>query len=602
MSKTMHHVFMSLNHRFWIWACIIALLLCYGVCHNLYLLGWPSKDVLIGILDSDVYIRMTKVREFIQDHNIYNHAVIATNTPYGGVDTPWTRPLDFILMLLYQFSPSDMHIEKRLLLVGNWYPLIIMGLIIFSASKAAETGLKSTMRFAVFVLALAGYAIITPTYEYFIPGNTDHHSLQALMWCFTVWCLLAKPTKRSAIGLGMSMGIWTWISPESAVYVFAIFVITGFIAVKKPAYTFFPLIASLSLTLITIIALFIEIPYDQILVAQHYDTLSIVYVTLFSFCSVGFFVLHYWIAQVSCPKYRFKISIGAAFVLALSFLILFPKFIKGPMADVEPYIITNFLTRIWEATPMLSTGPAIYLPNIYLPILALLLSIRFFNKATILLPLMLIALDINLLQLRGYYYLELLSMIVIAKFLPTYIYGIRRKYNLNRFAFNPLGILLGLHLAIAGIVYMLPTSSLMADNRVNTCTSLAFQTIQNGSLVNLMGNKPLNMESNILGNSGIPFFTPYHYVAGFYHREGLGMEVKDKIIESPSLEDIRPLLKDRQINFLFICPSPVKEAWVNQYFNDTTPPQLDWVTINSKLEFPSNHDQTTKPLILMVTP
>ncbi len=596
------HVISSLKRRVWIWVGIITVMLTYGISHHLYLMEWPSKDVLISTLDSDVYLRLTKVRELMTDGNLYNHAVTATNAPYGGINTPWTHPLDFILIGLAQFTPSDMPIEKRLLLVSNWYPILIMGLIIFSALKAAETGLKSTIKFAVLAASVAGYALMTPTYEYFISGNADHHSLQALLWAISLWFILEKPTPRRAAYLGLAMGLWTWISPESLFYVFTILAVIGFISIQKPAYSFFPMVACLFLTLVTIVGLLVEIPSSEILSAQYYDTLSIVYVTLFSFCSAGFFILHRWVSKIACPKYRFKISIGTVVALGLSFLVIFPKFIKGPIADVEPYILTNFLTRIWEATPILSTGASIYLPNIYLPFLALLLSIRFFSKAPMLLPLMLIALDINLLQLRGFYYLEILSMIVIAKCLPTYIYAVRRKYKIKPLLFNPLGIIILFHLAVAGTLQLLPTSKLFADAEIGHCNSLAFQTIQNGALVKVLGDSHLILEGNILGNSGISFFTPYHYVAGFYHREGKGMEIKDKIMESPTLDSIRPLLKERNIKVLFICPSPIKEAWVNRYFDGTTPQQLDWVTINPTLEFPPEHRQTTKPLILMVSP
>lgn len=596
------HLAKSIGCRFWIWAGIIALLLTYGICHHLYLMGWPSKDVLISTLDSDVYIRLTKVRELMADGNLYNHSVVATNAPYGGIDTPWTRPLDFILIALAQFTPSDMPIEKRLLLVSNWYPLIIMGLIIWGSLKAAETGLKSTIKFAVLAVCVAGYALITPTYEYFIAGNADHHSLQALLWCISLWLILEKPTMRRAACLGLTMGLWTWISPESLFYVFTIIAVIGFMAIQKPSYSFFPLVASLALTFVTIFGLMFEMPSSQILSTHSYDTLSIVYVTLFSFCAAGFFILHRWISKIPDKNYRFKITAGTVVALCLSFLVVFPKFVKGPMADVEPYVLTGFLTRIWEATPILSTGASIYLPNIYLPIVALLLSIRFFNKAPVLLPLMLIAIDINLLQLRGFYYLEILSMIVIAKYLPTYIYAIRRKYHIQHLLLNPLGVMIALHLVIAGTLQLIPASKVFAPIEVQNCNSLAFQTVQNGALVKVLGNAPLNMESNIMGNSGIAFFTPYHYVAGFYHREGIGLEVKDKMMESPTLDSVRTLLKERQIKALFICPSPIKDAWVNQYFNGNPLPKLDWVTINTDLEFPPEHIQTTKPLILMVNP
>lgn len=589
----------ALGIRFWLWFSVISFLFIYGLINHLNLAAWPSLDVFLRTVDSDVYIRMTKVRELIQGGSLHDHIVAATNAPYGGISTPWTRPLDFILVALYQFSPADLSIEKRLLLVANWYPLLIVALILFTITKAAETGFKSVQKFVLVILCFIP-DILFNVHNYFMVGNVDHHSLQALLWCVTIWALLSPSSRPSTlIILGTTLGLWFWISPEALPFIFMAYAVLGIKAILKPEQSYVPTLTSIVIALVTFLALFIEYPTDKILSSLVYDANSIIYVILFSFSAIGFLALHYVIAHQPTLKIRIIASAIVATILSVIYISLFPKFLSGPMADVDPYIITNFLPRISEASPIWKLDAADILASQYLAIPAILLSLRFIKHYPALFAILIVPFVMNAFQTRWSAYLEIASIITIAKLLPTYARLLGRNYN--KIALHPYALMVYLSALAYGISAILPPAKSQSYGYIYACQFEAFQTVQSGRLVVALGDQPLTIESNALGNSGIPFFTPYHYVAGYYHREGVGLKIKNAILDTKDLESVRPLLKERHVQALLICPTSYP-SWANDYFSDTIP-QHDWVQVNDKLKFRDNPSKDIPhPVLLNIEP
>lgn len=590
----------SLGSRFWVWSAVLVFLLLYGMINHNNVSGWPSTDVWLRTIDSDVYLRLTKVRELIQGGSLYNHEVIATNAPYGGITTPWTRPLDFILLTLYQMTPSDLSIEKRLLITANWYPLLIVIFMVYFLTKAAETGGRSLQKFSLVVLCLLTDLIFN-AHNYFMAGNADHHSLQALLWCISIWLLLGRPSILSATFLSFTMGLWFWISPESLPFIFTVYGILGIKTVLTPTRARYATLASVVLTFVTLLALFVEYPTDEVLSSRAYDSISMVYVILFSFCAVGFMVLQYGIARQPNITTRFIATGISAIILSTIYIGLFPKFLKGPMADVDPYILSSFLPRVSEAVPLFKLDSDIILSSLYLTIPALLLSLRFIKKSPILFVLLIVPFGMNIFQNRWYYYLEISSIVAIAKFLPVYSRALAWKHLNIRLLLHPYLFMGLLCLVVSGISLSLPPSKALPYAYIDKCQFESFQLIQSGALVKALGQKtPFIIESNALGNSGISFFTPYSYIAGYYHREGKGLQIKDAIFDAPTLASARPILKERNVRALFFCPTGYK-SWMNDYFNNTSP-QLDWIKINKQMQFRKNSGIDTHPILLNIEP
>ncbi len=82
-----------------IWMTFLFFIFAFGWINYTPLLTWPNPSLNLIQIDPDVWMRLTKIRTLLQDGNLYNRAVTVTNAPYGGVETPWTHPVDFILRL-----------------------------------------------------------------------------------------------------------------------------------------------------------------------------------------------------------------------------------------------------------------------------------------------------------------------------------------------------------------------------------------------------------------------------------------------------------------------------------------------------------------------
>jgi len=600
-------IFASLGARFWIWFGILATLSFYGFINHVYMMGWPSHDVTLTTVDSDVYLRLTKIREFIQDGNLFNHNIFATNAPYGGVETPWTRPVDFIVSFIYQFTSSDLSINKRLLLSAVWYPIIIGGLLIYVMGKAAETGFESVHKLVIVILCLIGYLLNSNEDSYFMVGNVDHHSLQTLLWVTSIWLLLSSPSTYRSIGLGLALGTWVWISPEALPFIFAINLIQGIESIFKPAQARYAIISSLSITATSLIGLFIETPVDKIFVSPSYDTISIVHVILFTFCTAGFFALSFIVKHFEEIQKRLICAIGTATILAASYFVLFPKFIKGPMANASPYVFDHFLPRISEATPLLNNSANVIVTSLFLPLFAVAISLIVYKKHPKLLTLLILSLIMTLFQLKWYYYLESISIITIAKLLPSLTQWSKsfiriKKQTFKNIIIHPFTIIIAICIVTALVIRIIPTHGNKEADNSSRCQLAGFYLIESGQLQKTLGDKKITYESNILGNSGLSFFTPYHYVAGYYHREAsYGMPDQNTIIESSSLDIVRPLLKERGVNVMMICPMGGK-SWINQYFSKKPAPSRDWVQIKNDFTYPQKMIAPVKPILLLMEP
>lgn len=600
-------LFASLGARFWTWFGVLGMLLGYTLINYDYMLAWPSHDVLISKIDPDIYLRLAKIRDFILSGDLYNRTVMAANAPYGGVETPWTHPVDFIVTVINQFMPSDFALEKRLLLSAVWYPFFISTLLIYFMVKAAETGFRSVHKFSLVLIGLIGYGYLSQEISYFTAGNVDHHSLQTLLWAISLWLLMAPATSLRSTAMGVVLGTWIWISPEALPFIFAFYCIWSIENIFKPYRAKFATITSLSVVVMTIVGLLLETPSDKIFTSPAYDTLSIVYVVFFVFCAIGFVVQLYTVRHVTDFKKRLWLSLGAAGLLSTAYLCIYPKFIKGPMADVDPYILSKFLPNIREATHLFVNTPHFIISTLFLPLLALALILIQWRKHPKISILFLLSFAMTIFQIKWSYYLETISIILIAKLLPGYIGHLRKSsHPALRIAINPYVPIIVLCVMTFGLLQTVSQSNATPEALSSRCQATGFYLIQSGQLQKVLGDKlgdkPLIYESNIIANSGIPFFTPYHYVGSNYHREGkFGMQDKYAIFESASLDTIRPILKKRGVNAIMICPMG-GNAWPNQYFADTPAPLHSWVKSYKDFDYPATVTSPVKPILLMIKP
>ena len=71
-----------------IWAVIFALLFYLGYQQQIQVMVWPHLSAPLVPDDSDVWLRLNQVRQWIAGGSFFDHSIPRTNAPFGGIAIP----------------------------------------------------------------------------------------------------------------------------------------------------------------------------------------------------------------------------------------------------------------------------------------------------------------------------------------------------------------------------------------------------------------------------------------------------------------------------------------------------------------------------------
>ncbi len=594
----------SKNWRRGIWAAFIFVVSVPLLLRLGDLAAWPALTGPLHPYNPDVWLRLSLVRDWLAGSDFFSHAVPQTNAPVGGIESHWTRPLDFLLAGHYQLMPSKNVPELRLLLAAAWYPFVL-GL--------AAAALMATAARRVFnhnhVLACVLLLFLCSPYmaDYFKPGDADHHGLMSVLWC-GVLALLVRDRLRwaEAAALGILLGCIIWISPEGLIIYAATLVVVGIGALRAAAaarHRFItPAAATIAAAVTVTVALFFEVPTAHILTHVTYDALSIVQVTiLWISAALTLLTMFLW-REVSTVKLRLAVAAAIGLCGAALIYFFYPKFFQGPMADADPYIFTDFLPAVSEAKPLMSGSFSHYAPTLLQPVLAAILLASVFwrsrgarrARALIILGGMLaVMMLLTMAQTRWAYYLAPVSIILCAGLLPTVSIAARR------FAFAPRRwqpyLWIGVIVAYIGGTLAAGMKIQQAGNKPGTgCMSEVRYVIQTQQLQKLLGKQSDVFYTYEDVGGDMIFFTPYRIVASNYHREASGLRDLRDMRQAPDIDTFHALLKKRKVDTLLVCP-----VYHPLFFKPDAELPV-WLQPVKGLKF--YKPDGNKPLLLRVTP
>lgn len=554
----------SKNWRRGIWAAFVFIVSVPLVARLIDLSAWPALSAPLQPYNPDVWLRLSLVRDWLAGNDFFSRAVPQTNAPVGGVESHWTRPLDFILAGIYQLMPAKDMPELRLLLAAALYPFML---------SLAAAGLMAGAARKLFshnhVLACTMLLFLCSPYmaDYFKPGDADHHGLMSVLWC-GVLVLLVRDALRplQAAIAGVLLGFIIWISPEGLIIYAATLGVLGLESLRadrEDRQRFMaPAIAAIGAALTVTGGLFIEVPVKNILAHVKYDSLSIVQVTVLWIAALVTSVTMVLWHRIKPAKIRLSIATAGGMCGAALLYALYPKFFLGPMADADPYVFSDFLPIVSEARPLMASAFSHYAPTLLQPILAAVLMAavllrprraRRKRPVVILGGLMVAMLLLTMVQTRWAYYLAPVSIIICAGLLPTVSIGARR------FAFAPrrwqpyLWIAVLAAYIVGSVVATMKTQA--AGNAPGTgCMSEIRYAIQTQQLQKLLGEKSdIFYTYEDVGGEMI-FFTPYRIIASNYHREADGLRDLKNMRDAADIDSFRELLKKRKVDTLLVCP------------------------------------------------
>lgn len=324
---------------------------------------WPET---LG--DPDAILRLVVVDQLIRTGDWGDHTIHRTNPPTGTV-TPWTRPMDAVVLLGY--APMRLVLDEKQALIGSAMimpPLLfVVGIVLIWRWMVGQGMPLYAQSFVLLAL------VLNPWFTVFEPGSVDHHGLLLLCTWFQFFLTYSvlQGKGRHALPLGIVTGLGIWVSPEFFIPTFVSFASLGVFWLMRPkGYSESLMTVLITTTLVLCVAVGIEQP---VFLAPLYDTVSVVYVVLLGLITAGFWALR--ATQSHTLWDRLCFAAGILMVIVGVMLRLYPEFYKLTMGGLDPYIINSFLPHVSEQQPLVDSFKDIFPPQ---PWLGIVMSNLFF--------------------------------------------------------------------------------------------------------------------------------------------------------------------------------------------------------------------------------
>jgi hypothetical protein len=575
---------------------VVWLLLLTALPHLAYvLMHWyhfpMHNGKFIAPTDPDSWLRLTLVREWLISGDWYDHMVTHSNAPWGGISSPWTRPLDMVIAGLVQLQPESVELNLRLLRASLLLPWIWMTLLVVGVYRILHLRATppSTYLMASFLIAC------TPTlWNYFALGNADHHAPLAVLFIWALGGILRPaPTRHALILTGLLLALQLWISVEALILIAAIYGWYGLQWLRGNREAARPLATLASSVAVgTTIAFLLERPPSAWL-SPLYDTISIVHAAALLLAALVAWGLH----ATWRPRLRQRLAQAAGYsIAALAVLYAcYPNFFGGPMVGVDPYIFSHFLPNISEAQPFYHMPLNNLAATIILPLAAIILCLApwlrperaFYDRehASILLFFTVVTLILYYTQQRWSYYALPVAIVVLAPILGALFTpehpSIRGRWPasflLTLTAKQQAMWRLPVLIALAGVPIFILLShavpaftSAAADSIRNhqstaekaallkqrtTCYTTARQLLAQGVFATIDGKQSASIFAPTDLGAEIMFWTYHRIVASNYHREGAGIRYLWEAVDIKEEAALRSYLAIRDIDAVLLCPA-----------------------------------------------
>jgi hypothetical protein len=177
--------------------CAIGLIIAigFGWSYMDMILSWPSPDIAINQQDNTTWLHLATVRDALS-----GHAPSSTFMPLS----------DLLLSTLAGGLPTTIMVEKRLMLVTAWLPILLGLASLLCLGAAAQTRKKHPEKFGLVILCSF---FSFPALYHFLPGNAAQQSLQSFLWCLLLYIYQKPRTGITLTAMAGVVGLWLWTGP-----------------------------------------------------------------------------------------------------------------------------------------------------------------------------------------------------------------------------------------------------------------------------------------------------------------------------------------------------------------------------------------------------
>lgn len=508
------------------------------------------------ILDTDDAMRLTMVHDLLAGQGWFDLMQHRLNTPYGAL-MHWSRLIDlpeaallFVLRPLFGGAADTV--------AAYAWPLLLIGPLLWLTAKTALR--LDGRRSLVPALLLPAFSLVTMAE--FAPGRFDHHGVQILLALTMLFCAIAALERpRFALGAGIAAGAALTIGIEALPIVGATIMAFGlaWVASGRPvALRDF----GLSFALTTILGLAQGVASERWLTPGS-DAISATYGLAALLCGVMFLILS--VLPLRTAPLRLIAGLGAGAVALATVVLSYPALLAGPYGQMDSWLLANWLDRIAEAEPWLTSlaGEPVYAVSVAVPAVTGLLVIVWNivrskeDRGPWLIYglILVIAFAVMLLQIRAARFAVPLATPACA-----ILVGAAWQRMVGTKGIAPILAMLGSAVVSAGIaVAVLGTVALAAFPDYEAATADPYRAQRNACLMpdafaDLAGLPPERVMTPIDLGSHMLLFTPHAVVAAPYHRNQQGVLDAFRFFNGPIGEG-KAILKARAISLVVICPA-----------------------------------------------
>ena len=303
-----------------------------------------------GFFDGDSFLRVMRIIHLLDTGAWFDSVFHRANAPFG-FETHWTRPFDLLMIALAAPLMPFLGVAKAVHAAGVGVSPLLHGAMAVTLMWAVTPllGRIGAVLAAVITVAQLGIMKLTAF------GVADHHAAFLLLSVLTLgFTVRALGGGGGAFAAGMAAALGLWVGPETLLFlalclgVLGLAWVAGDEAGARRNVRF-----ALGLSVGTAAALLIERGMAGLAVVE-YDRISVVHLTL-SVLLLGVWLAVSWIERTgrwpAGVVARLTLGVGAAAVVAVAMLVLYPKFLHGPEADIDAALFP-VLDTIHEYWPL----------------------------------------------------------------------------------------------------------------------------------------------------------------------------------------------------------------------------------------------------------
>ena len=524
------------------------------------------------LVDTDCYMRLVRVEQLAASGDWFDSSFARSNAPYGEV-SHWTRPLDVLLLGGALVGSLWLPFQEAL----YWWavafsPLLQLAslIVLFWAAQPLLTG-DGRFRLGLLFWGQSGI------WSYFALARPDHHGLLLFLFLiFLGWAvrMILRPGRSgAACGAGAAVALAMWVSVETLAVVAVAWLTLGLLCLRRPQHTWLyskqGAIFSLTLLGAAALALFIERGWDAFLVVD-FDKLSLAQLVIFAWGSALGLVLG---CYPSKGRWR-NLVVTGFFTLAglLAAWFWCPDLLRGPFATIDKRIIPLWLSQVQEVQPLWPLNQETMAQGIALighaflafPYFIWLWRRKSLQRVHILwLVGSLIFTVLTCYQVRWAPYAEAvlifpatMLLLQLLKMVETCNFSLLSRALVRvlltvLFCLGPWGIGSVLYEAVPAVpVKVTPMAVWLNEEAAR-------------------GVKSKIILADIDFGPELLYRTPHRIIASPYHRNGAGIFFAHQVMASVKEEEALALLRQREVDWLLLCPSSAEEA----YFNPSQDPE-----------------------------